>query len=169
MNRRGSKQEIIDLFKRIKNIMPDSVIRTTLIVGFPGESKADFEELISFIDEMKIDKLGVFEYSQEENTIAGNMENQVSPKTKKSRLDKIMNLQKEISYMINKALVGKTFDVIIEEVLDDKENYLGRSFRDSPDIDGNISVEGKHGLKVGDIVQAKVYDCSEYDLVSKII
>jgi ribosomal protein S12 methylthiotransferase len=168
MNRRGNSHQITSLINKLRELIPDVVIRTSLIVGFPGETQNDFNKLLKFVEETKFDKLGVFEYSPEEDTQAINYENQIDDKVKKERLQKIMTLQKKISKSKNTHLIGQSIDSLVE--YESRNNYyIGRTYRDAPDIDGNIYIKSSKKLELGDIVKVNITKCSDYDLFGDVI
>ena len=139
-------------------------IRTTLIVGFPGETEDDFEALLDFVEMMRFERLGVFAYSREEGTPAGEMENQIDEAVKEARLDAIMRRQLEISLAVNEAKIGKTFTVLVEE-RDADGSYIGRTAYDAPEIDDSVLFTSKRALKAGDFVQVQINDAFDYDLI----
>ena len=170
MNRKSNGEAIRSLIKKLRKEIPNVILRTTVMVGFPGETKEEFEELYKFLKEAKFDKLGAFSYSKEEGTPAYYMKDQVHPSTKKSRYKKIMELQQEISKENLKSKVGKTFDVIIEGMTKNKKFYVGRTYMDVPEIDGIVYIENKNELlEVGSFVKCKITDVKEYDLIAKLI
>lgn len=168
MNRKTSKDHIIKTLKNLRKSVPDIVIRTTFIVGFPGESDDDFNQLVDFIEDIKFDKLGVFEYSKEEDTRAASLDEQIPDSIKEERKNEIMAIQSEISAEILTKKIGKKLEVIIEEEVDE-ENYVGRTYMDSPEIDGVTYVHSAKNLEMGSFVQIDVVDSLDYDLVGEII
>ena len=168
MNRKTSKEHIIKTLKNLRKSVPDIVIRTTFIVGFPGESDDDFNQLVDFIEDIKFDKLGVFEYSKEEGTKAASLDEQISDSIKEERKNEIMTIQSEISAEILSKNIGKRLEVLIEEEVDE-ENYVGRTYMDSPEIDGVTYVHSAKNLEIGSFVQVDVVDSLDYDLVGEII
>lgn len=168
MNRKTSKEHIIKTLKNLRKSVPDIVIRTTFIVGFPGESDDDFNQLVDFIEDIKFDKLGVFEYSKEEGTRAASLDEQISDSIKEERKNEIMAIQSEISAEILSKKIGKRLEVLIEEEVDE-ENYVGRTYMDSPEIDGVTYVHSAKNLEIGSFVQVDVVDSLDYDLVGEII
>ena len=171
MNRKTSKQQIENLIKNIREKIPNVVLRTSLIVGFPGETKDDFIELQDFIKKANFDRLGTFMYSKEDGTPAEKLPNQIHGNTKKSRYNKIMKIQNEISKQIMKKRIGTKCDVLIEDMSFDRKYYIGRTIQDAPDIDGIIYIKniGNKNL-LGQIITCEIEDISgEYDLVGKII
>lgn len=143
-------------------------MRTTLIVGFPGESEEDFEQLVEFVEREKFARLGVFTYSQEENTAAGEMENQIDEELKDERLDAIMRRQIDISLAWNREKVGKIFEVLVEE-RDEDGSYIGRTRYDAPEIDNSVIFTSEQELSAGDIVNVKITDAFDYDLVGIMV
>lgn len=167
MNRTTSKKEITNLILKLREEIPNIIIRTTFIVGFPGEGENNFNELYNFIKDIKIDRVGVFTYSREEGTPAYNFDNQIDEETKEYRKNKIMKLQQSISYYLNKEKLGKTYEVLIENI--EGENiYIGRTYMDSPDIDGVFYIKSDNKLKVGQFVKATITDSLDYDLIGEI-
>jgi len=168
MNRKTSKKQIIDLITKIKTEVEGAVIRTSLITGFPGETDEEHEELKQFLQDYKLDRVGIFKYSREENTPAYKLPNQISDEVMEIRLNELMELQQTISYENNFNKVGKTYDVLIEE--HDVENiYIGRTYMDSIDIDGCVYVTSDEELTIGDIYKVKINDALEYDLIGDVI
>jgi ribosomal protein S12 methylthiotransferase len=167
MGRRTTKEEIAQTINRIRQEIPDIVLRTSLITGFPGETKEDHEALLSFVDEMEFNRLGVFTYSPEEDTPAAEFDNQVSEETKEQWRDEIMALQQEVSYDLNAAMVGKTLKVIVEGYLYKEQMYLCRSYMDAPEIDGCVFVASEEEMLSGDFVDVKITDFNEYDLIGE--
>lgn len=165
MHRRGNKEEYTNLIKRIRKAIPNAVIRTTYIVGFPGEDENDFNELMEFSKINRFDHMGAFIYSREDNTAAYYLDNQVDEKIKKERLDKIMSLQKKISYEKNKEHINEIMEGIITNY-DSKNNlYYLRSYWNAPDdIDGNITFKGNKEHKIGDLAKIKITSAFVYDL-----
>ena len=168
MNRKTSKDHIIKTLKNLRKSVPDIVIRTTFIVGFPGENQEDFDQLVDFIEDIKFDKLGVFEYSREEGTRAASLDEQIPDNIKEERKNEIMDIQSDISGEILSKNLGKTFEVLIEEKIDDN-NYVGRTYMDSPEIDGVTYVQSDKELEIGDFVQVEIIDSLDYDLVGELI
>ncbi len=169
MGRRTNHESIIEKIKMAREIVPDVVLRTSLIAGFPGESEEDFENLKEFISEVKFEHLGVFTYSQEEGTPAASFEGQIDDEIKQARFNKLMEIQEEISYNNLQSKIGKTFDVFIEGKLSDEDVYVGRSYMDAPDVDSYFYVEYNGTLHTGDIIKAKVLENSQYDLYGELI
>lgn len=168
MNRRGNKAYLSNLFKKIKTKIPNAVLRTTVMVGFPGETKQDFDNLLKFIEEVKFDHLGGFTYSKEEGTKSYDFPHQVRQATKQKRLDDLMALQQKISYDLNKRHIGE----IMNGLVVGKENgyYLLRSYWNAPDdVDGKILFSSKEELNEGDIVNVKIKESYVYDLYGEIV
>jgi len=165
MNRRGTKQEIINVITKIRNKIKNSIIRTTFIVGYPSETKEQFEELCDFIKEYPFDRMGAFTYSKEENTKAYDFENQIDEDLKKARLEKLMSIQKEISLSLNKAKIGNVYDIRVEIYNPLTKVYKGRSYMSAPDnVDGYVYFTSDTKLNVGDLVKVKILDADIYDL-----
>ena len=162
--RRGSKKEnIIELINKMRLLNPEIAIRTTVIVGYPGESEEDFNELKEWIMETKFDRLGCFAYSHEENTHAYSLVDDVSAKTKQERINSVMEIQSQISLELNQKKINQVYKCVIDR----KEgiNYIGRTEFDSPDVDNEVLVDAsKYYLKIGDFVNLKIIDCTEFDL-----
>lgn len=165
MSRKSNKQTIVDVITKLRTNIPEICIRSTLIVGFPGETDDQFNELKAFIEEMKIDRLGVFTYSKEEGTKAALMENQIKETIKKKRQKTLMLTQQKISLEKNKRMLGKTLDVMIEGYLPEDEVYCGRSYKDAPNVDGVVFVECPYELLTGQIIKAVIEEAREYDLI----
>ncbi len=164
MNRRSTGASIRTTIRKLREAIPDMHIRTTLIVGFPGETEDDFEALLDFVETMRFERLGVFTYSREEGTPAGEMENQIDEAVKEARLDAIMRRQLEISLAVNETKIGKTFTVLVEE-RDADGSYIGRTAYDAPEIDDSVLFTSKRALKAGDFVQVQINDAFDYDLI----
>ncbi|WP_411682957.1 30S ribosomal protein S12 methylthiotransferase RimO [Clostridium thailandense] len=167
MGRRGRKREIINNLNKLRDKIHDIAIRTSIIVGFPGESEENFDELKHFIKEIRFDKLGVFKYSQEEGTPAAEMENQIDEDTKKKREEELMLIQQDISKEINTSKINRIYEVLIEGK--EKELWYGRSYEMAPEIDGLIYCESDKNLEIGDIVKIKITNSSEYDLMGVVM
>ncbi len=163
MNRKSTEQSIRNTITELRKQIPDIVIRTTLITGFPGETKEDFLQLKRFVEEMRFDRLGVFPYSKEAGTAAARMEHQVRKDVKERRADRIMALQQRISLENNQKYIGQTMDVLVEEVLEDG-SCSGRTVYDAPDIDDGVLFTGPAGIRPGDFVRVKINDAFDYDL-----
>ena len=169
MNRKSDGNSIRKTIAKIRQEIPDVVIRTTVMVGFPGETKEDFDELYNFIKEAKFDKLGAFSYSKEEGTPAARIKDQVHPMTKKSRYNKIMALQAEVSEENEKKYIGKELEVILEERSFDGKYYIARSYMDVPDIDGVIYVKCDDENLEGEFIKVRIIESNDYDLVAEKI
>ena len=168
MARRTNRQELIDIVTKLRNEIPDIALRTTLITGFPGETKEDHEELVDFVDQMEFDRLGVFTYSPEEDTPAANMDNQIDEEIKDARKDELMTLQQEIAFEHAQNMVGRTLKVMIEGRLPEDNVYIGRTYMDAPNIDGYIFVNADREFISGDFVTVKVTGANDYDLTAEI-
>ena len=166
MNRRSNKADLVARLDKIRKVIPDIRIRTTLITGFPGETEKDHEELLEFVENQKFARLGVFAYSMEEGTAAGEMENQVDEDVKAQRLDEIMRIQREISLENNRRLIGETMEVMVDE-RDEDGSYIGRTRYDAPEIDNAVIFTSSRELKAGDIVNVKIEDAFDYDLTGE--
>ncbi len=167
MNRKTSREDIEDLIQKLRSEIPEIIIRTTFIVGFPGEEEKHFKELYNFVQKVKFDKLGVFTYSKEEGTPAYNFSNQVKENIKEERRNKLMELQQSISYNLNKNKVNNTYLALVEDIQGEKI-YIGRSYMDAPDIDGLIYIKSNKKLIPGEFVNVKIIDSLEYDLIGEI-
>ena len=166
MRRRSSAASIRETIARLKAAIPDIHIRTTLITGFPGESEEDFAELLDFVEEMRFARLGVFAYSQEENTPAGCMPQQIAQELKEQRAEMIMRRQLDISLQINREKIGQTLEVLVEE--EDKDgSYIGRTRYDAPEIDDAVIFTSARRLTPGMIVNVLIEDAFDYDLTGK--
>ena len=167
MNRHSTTESIKDTLGRLRTAMPDIHIRTTLITGFPGETEEEFEELLEFVEETRFERLGVFAYSREEGTVAGDMENQIDEDVKTMRADAIMRRQLDISREINESKVGDTMTVMVDGT-DEDGAYLGRTVYDAPEIDNTVIFTSDEELVPGNMVQVKITDAFDYDLVGKM-
>lgn len=168
MGRRTNQEELRRIIGKLRKEIPDIAIRTTLISGFPGETEEDHEELMAFVDEMEFERLGVFAYSLEEDTPAAQMPDQVPQELKEERRDEIMELQQEIAFEKAESLVGRVLDVMIEGKVADEPAYVGRTYMDSPNVDGLIFVNADLQLMSGDFVRVKVTGAAEYDLIGEV-
>jgi ribosomal protein S12 methylthiotransferase len=167
MGRRTTKEEIKDLVTKLRNTVPNIALRTSLIVGFPGETENDFKELVDFVKDIRFDRLGVFTYSREEDTPAFQMGEQVEEDVKMKRQERIMLLQSDISLDNNQKMVGKVIKVLIEGLEGNK--YYGRSYKDAPEIDGNVFFSSKEKHNPGEFTYVKIVEASEYDLIGEEI
>lgn len=166
MNRRGNKEFLRNLFNKIKTKVPNAILRTTVMVGFPGETEEDVDNLINFIKEIGFDHLGAFTYSREEGTKSYNFKNQIDENTKKARLDRLMRAQQGVSYKRNKTHIGEIMEGLV--VGKEKEQYLLRSYWNAPDdVDGKIYFTSKEELNKGDIVKVKINEAFVYDLLGE--
>ncbi|MDO4531333.1 MAG: radical SAM protein, partial [Bacillota bacterium] len=169
MGRKSSQALIREKVAKLRAAMPDIAIRTTLIVGFPGETEEEFEDLKGFVQDMKFDRLGVFSYSQEEGTAAARMENQIEDEVKEERKDIIMDIQKNIAAALCEAEVGKELQVLIEGKLPEERIFCGRTRRDAPDIDGLVFVSSEEELYSGDFVTVRIREAGDYDLMGDVV
>lgn len=169
MGRRTTKSELIAIVNKLRTRIPDIVIRTTLITGFPGETNDHHEEMMEFVDEMEFDRLGVFTYSPEEGTPAANMDNQLDEELKAYWRDDIMELQQEIAFDKSESMIDRELVVMIEGKIAGEPAYVGRTYMDAPGIDGSIFVNTGEELMSGDLVKVKVTGANEYDLIGEIL
>lgn len=167
MNRNGSYDSLKELLVRMKNKIPGLSLRTTFMVGFPGETDEQFEELCTFIKDIEFDKMGCFAFSPEEDTPAFDFENQIDDKVKKRRAEVIMDIQYSITEKANKQRVGNVYKVIIDDFTD--SGYIGRSYLDSPEIDSGIIIKTNNALKIGDFADVKITDYDGYDLIGELV
>lgn len=165
MNRSGNYDELKTLIDKMKERIPGISLRTTLMVGFPGETDEQFEELCKFVKEMKFDKMGCFKFSPEEDTPAYDMKNQIDDSVKARREEVIMDIQYSVTEAANKARVGKEYDAVIDSF--DGVNYIGRSYLDAPEIDSGIIISSAEKLAVGDFIKVKITDYNGYDLIGE--
>lgn len=169
MNRKMTKEEIVQVVKNIRAEMPEAIIRTQFIVGFPGETEEQFNELVEFIKEYEFDRVGCFSYSPEENTPAGKMVDQLDEETKQRRHDLLMKTQQKISKKLQKRMIGKVLDVIVEGLSEETDLLLqGRNSQQAPDIDG-VTLINSGSADVGQIVKVRITDSLEYDLIGEIV
>ena len=167
MGRKGDGESIRNVIKKIRKEIPDAIIRTSLIVGFPGETKEEFNELKEFVAETKFNRLGVFKYSMEDGTPALKLDGHMDEKIKQERLDIIMAEQQGISKNFNDSLIGKEFECLIDGITDDDKYYIARTYMDVPETDGLVFVEAEKSHQVGDFVNVIIEDAVEYDLIAK--
>lgn len=165
MGRRTTKQELKKIIAKLRKEIPDICLRTTLITGFPGETEEQHEELMEFVDEMEFDRLGVFTYSPEEDTPAAEMPGQIDEEVKKERQAELMELQQEIAFEQAELMAGREVLVLIEGKLADEPAYVGRTYKDAPNVDGFIFVETGEVLQTGDFARVRVTGATEYDLI----
>lgn len=168
MGRRSSREQLDMIIAKMRREIPDISLRTTLIVGFPGETKEQFENLVEFVEKTRFDRLGVFTYSQEEDTPAATMKDQIDQDVMDQRRDQIMSMQQQISMDKNQEMIGKTIEVLIEGKLTREDVYIGRTYKDAPDIDGNVFVEYDGELISGDMVRVRILNAHEYDLIGEV-
>ena len=167
MNRRGSQELITSIINNIRSMMSDAIIRTTLIVGFPGEDENDFNILKDYVSKMHFDRLGVFQYSDEENTVAYDFDDKISDDVKLQRFEEIMEIQYQVIENNNKLLLGKTFEALVDHFDSRKQMFALRSYREAPDeVDGYIYV--KDSLEIGKYYNIEITDYKSYDLFGKI-
>lgn len=169
MGRRTNHAQLVETIKKLRQAMPDIAIRTTLITGFPSETEEEHQSMLDFVDEMEFERLGVFTYSQEEDTPAASFIDQVSDEVKERRKEELMALQQEISYEQDEAMIGKELMVLIEGYLYDEDIYVGRSYKDAPKVDGCIFVKSEEEIISGDFVKVKITKASEYDLIGEVM
>lgn len=168
MGRRTTRKELRAMVRKLRDAIPDISLRTTLITGFPGESKEDHEELLQFVDELEFDRLGVFTYSQEEDTPAAMLEDQIPEEVKQERQAELMELQQEIAFEKAKDMVGRVLTVMVEGKVADEDAYVTRTYRDAPNVDGYLFLNTTASLMTGDFVKALVTGANEYDLIGEI-
>lgn len=169
MGRRTSKAQLKEIIGKLRREIPDITLRTTLITGFPGETEEQHEELMEFVDEMEFDRLGVFTYSPEEDTPAALMDNQIAEEVKEDRQAALMELQQDIAFDLAEDMIGKEVLVLIEGKVADENAYVGRTYKDAPNVDGLIFVNTEEELMSGDFAKVKVTGALEYDLIGEII
>lgn len=169
MKRRATLAQLTDTIGRLREEIPDIVLRTTLISGFPGETEEDHEILKKFVEDMRFDRLGVFAYSPEEGTEAAEMENQVDENIKEERRDELMSIQQDIAFEMSESRIGREMLVMIEGKLANENAYVGRTYMDAPGVDGNIFITTDADLMTGDFVKVKVTGAVEYDLIGEIL
>ncbi|MGN1148156.1 MAG: 30S ribosomal protein S12 methylthiotransferase RimO [Lachnospiraceae bacterium] len=168
MGRRTSKEDLMHIISRLREEIPDICLRTTLITGFPGETEKDHEEMLAFVDEMEFDRLGVFTYSQEEDTPAAAMPDQIDEEVKAARQAELMELQQEIAFEKAEDMVGKVLTVMVEGKVADEDAYVARTYRDAPGVDGYLFINTTANLMTGDFVKVQVTGSNEYDLIGEI-
>ncbi len=169
MARRTTKEELEIIIAKLKANIPDIALRTTIITGFPGETEEDHETVMEFIDEMEFDRLGVFTYSMEEGTPAAKLEDQIDEEVKEARKEDIMLLQQEISLDNAERMIGRELKILIEGKLPEDNIYIGRSYKDAPNVDGYVFVTSEDELLSGDFVNARITEAREYDLIGEVI
>ena len=168
MGRRTTRAQLEEIIGKLRKEIPDIALRTTLITGFPGETQEDHEELMAFVDEMEFDRLGVFTYSQEEDTPAATMEDQIDEEVKKDRQEELMELQQEVSLDKNEEKIGRTMFAMVEGYLSDENVYVARTYADAPGIDGYLFIDTAETLMSGDFAKVKITGALEYDLTGEL-
>ena len=168
MGRRTTKQDLLSIIEKLRREIPDIVLRTTLIAGFPGETQEQHEELMDFIDEVEFDRLGVFAYSQEEDTPAAGMPDQIDEETKLARQEALMELQQEIAFEKAEAMVGRTVIAMVEGSVADEDAYVARTYGDAPNVDGLLFINTGEMLHSGDFAKVRITGAAEYDLIGEI-
>ncbi len=169
MNRRVTEQQVRDLLNKLREKIPDLTLRTSFIVGFPGETREQFDKLLKFVEEGHFERVGVFRYSREEGTVAAELPEQILAQTKKGRLNRLMKAQARVSFNKNRSLIGRTETVLVEGFSEETDLLLkGRSARQAPDVDGQYLITAGQA-DVGQLVQLKITDSSEYDLIGEIV
>lgn len=169
MGRWTNRAHLQEIIGKLRKEIPDIALRTTLISGFPGETEYDHEILMDFVDEMEFDRLGVFTYSPEEDTVAAEMDNQIPEEIKLDRQAELMELQQEIAFEKAENTVGQTMMIMIEGYLPEEGTYIGRSYKDAPNVDGYVFVNTDRNLMSGDFVQVKIIGSYEYDLIGEVV
>ena len=167
MGRKGNGNSIRKVIAKIRKEIPDSIIRTSLIVGFPGETEEEFNELKEFVEETKFNRLGVFKYSMEDGTPALKLDGHLDESVKEKRLDIIMKEQQKISKELNANLIGQEFECLIDGITDDNEYYIGRTYMDVPDTDGLVFIKAENSHQFGDFIDVVIEDAVEYDLIAR--
>lgn len=168
MGRRTDRKELTDIVDTLRREIPDICLRTTLIAGFPGETQEDYETLLTFVEEMAFDRLGVFPYSQEEDTPAAEMPEQIPDEVKQARCDALMALQQEIAFDAAAAMEGRLVTAMIEGKVADDDVYVARTYKDAPDVDGYLFVQTDRELMTGDFVRVRITGSFEYDLMGEL-
>ena len=170
MGRRTTKEDLINIIYKLRDNLPDIVLRTTLITGFPSETGEEHEELMAFVKEMQFERLGVFTYSKEDQTSAAKLKPQITAKIKKQRQKEIMKLQQSVVFSHTEKLIGNQYQVLIEGRIVEEENvYIGRTYMDAPQVDGFIFITSEAELISGDLINARVTGAKGYDLVGEIV
>lgn len=168
MGRRTSREQLREIIGRLRSQIPDICLRTTLIAGFPGETSKDYGQLLEFIDEIEFDRLGVFAYSQEEDTPAAEMDGQVREDVKLQRQKEIMELQQDIAFDLAEEMVGRVLYAMVEGKVADEDVYVARTYKDAPNVDGYLFITAQENLMTGDFVKVRVTGSNEYDLIGEI-
>ena len=169
MGRRTSRAQLIETIEKLRREIPDIALRTTLITGFPGETQEQHEELMDFVDQMEFDRLGVFTYSPEEDTPAASMPDQIPEEVKEERQAELMELQQDIVFDQAEDRIGEELLVMIEGKVADENAYVGRTYRDAPNVDGLIFVNTSEELMSGDFARVKVTGSADYDLIGELL
>ena len=169
MGRRTSKAQLVEIIEKLRREIPDITLRTTLITGFPGETEEQHEELMAFVDELEFDRLGVFTYSPEEDTPAATMPDQIEESVKEDRQADLMELQQEIAFELAEEMIGKEVLVMIEGKVADENAYVGRTYKDAPNVDGLIFVESDELMMSGDFAKVRVTGALDYDLIGELV
>lgn len=169
MGRHTDSAQLISIVEKLRSNIPDIVLRTTIITGFPGETEEEFRELKEFVQRVKFDRLGVFTYSQEEDTPAAEMQGQVPEETKEARREEIMEIQQQVVFERNKLLAGKEMDVIVDGYLPEDDVYICRTYMDAPDVDGYVFVKTGWQLMSGDFIKVKITGSDGYDLAGDVV
>ena len=169
MGRKTSHQELVDIIGKLRREIPDIALRTTLISGFPGETQEYHEILKNFVKEMRFDRLGVFAYSAEEDTPAATMPDQIDEAVKEARRDELMEIQQKIAFEAAESMVGCRLQVMIEGRIPEDGVYIGRTYKDAPDVDGYVFVNAEEDMMSGDMVPVEITGSSEYDLIGDVI
>ena len=169
MGRRTNKKEIQEIVTKLREAIPDIILRTTLITGFPGETEDNFEEMMEFVDEMEFDRLGVFPYSPEEGTPAAKFPDQIDEEVKADRQCEIMELQQDIAFEKSERRIGQEMLAVIEGKVADENAYIGRTYMDAPNIDGYVFIHTDEALMTGDFVKVKITASSDYDLIGELV
>ncbi len=169
MGRRTNKEDLVRIITTLRKEIPDIALRTTLICGFPGETEEQHEELMQFVNDMEFDRLGAFIYSPEEGTPAAEMEGQISEEVKLNRQEAVMELQQEVIFDKNEEMKGQELYAFIEGKVADENAYVGRTYKDTPEVDGYIFINTSAELMTGDFVKVKITGAYEYDLIGEIV
>ena len=169
MGRRCDQEMLRSLIAKLRKEIPDICLRTTMIVGFPGETQEDMRELIDFVDDMEFDRLGAFTYSPEEDTPAASYPDQIDEEEKEIRYADVMELQQAVSADISKRFIGNLMEVMVDGYLPEEDVYAGRSFRDAPDVDGLVFFTSDRNLYAGDMVSVRILDAKAYDLIGEML
>ena len=169
MGRRTTQADLRRMVEKLRSRIPDICLRTTLISGFPGETQEEYEELYRFVNELEFDRLGVFAYSQEEDTVAATLPDQVPEEVKIARRDELMELQQAICFDKAEEMVGRELTVMVEGRVAGEDTYVTRTYRDAPEVDGYLFLEASRELLTGDMVRVRVTGARDYDLVGELI